>query len=56
VEIANHKLEEKEGSALIVPRRCAGCYKKIWQQQSREASNGTAKKIKTFFSDLGVSL
>jgi hypothetical protein len=37
-KLADHKLEEKEGSARDVRRRCAGCYEKIRQQQSREAS------------------
>jgi len=50
-KLADHKFEEKEGSARIVQRCCADCYEKIKQQQSREASNATAKKIKTFCSD-----
>jgi hypothetical protein len=49
--VADHKLEEIEGSDRDVQRRCAGCYEKIRQQQSSEASNATAKKIKTFCSD-----
>ncbi len=47
----DQKLEEKKGPEPIVRRRCAGCYEKIRQEQSREASNTTAKKIKTFCSD-----
>jgi hypothetical protein len=50
-KLADHKLEEKEGSDCDVRRRCAGCYEKIRQQQAREASNATAKKIKTLCSD-----
>jgi hypothetical protein len=50
-KLADHKLEEKEGSARDVRRRCAGCYEKIRRQQSREASTVTTKKIKTFCSD-----
>jgi hypothetical protein len=50
-KLADHKLKEKEGSARDVRRRCAGCYEKIRQHQSREASLATAKKIKTFCSD-----
>jgi hypothetical protein len=50
-KLADHKLEEKEGSMRDVRRRCAGCYEKIRQQQSREVSLATAKKIKTFCSD-----
>ena len=50
-KLADHKLEEKEGSARDVRRRCAGCYEKIREQQSREASNAAAKKVKTFCSD-----
>ena len=47
-KLADHKLEEKEASARDVRRRCAGCYEKIREQQSREASNAATKKIKTF--------
>jgi len=50
-KLADHKLEEKEGSAWIVRKRCAGCYEKIREKQSREASHTTAKKIKTFCLD-----
>ena len=50
-KLADHKLEEKEGSTRDVRRRCAGCYEKIRQQQSREASLATTKKIKTFCSE-----
>jgi hypothetical protein len=47
-KLADHKFEEKEGSARDVRRRCAGCYEKIRQQQSREVSLVTAKKNKNF--------
>jgi hypothetical protein len=50
-KLTDHKLEEREGSAHNVCRRCAGCYEKIRQQQSREARNATAKKMKIFCSD-----
>ena len=50
-KLADHKLEEKEASARDVRRRCAGCYEKIREQQSREASNVATKKIKTFCPD-----
>jgi hypothetical protein len=50
-KLADHKLEEKEGSARDAQRRCAGCYEKIRQQQSREASATAAKRIKTFCAD-----
>jgi len=50
-KLGDHKLEEMEGSARNVRRRCAGCYEKSGEQQSREASLATAKKIKTFCSD-----
>jgi short-subunit dehydrogenase len=43
-KLADHKLEEKEGSARDVRRRCAGYYEKIRQYQSRKASLETAKK------------
>ncbi len=43
-KLADHKLEEKDGSAHDVPGSCAGCYEKIRQYQSREASLVTAKK------------
>jgi hypothetical protein len=53
-KLADHMLEEKEGSARDVRRRCAGCYEKIsQQQQSREAGHVAAKKIKTFCPDCG---
>jgi hypothetical protein len=35
-KLADHKLEEMEGSARNVQRRCAGFYKKNREQQSRE--------------------
>jgi hypothetical protein len=50
-KLADHKLEELERSTRDGRRRCAGCYEKTRQEQSREASNATAKKIKTFCSD-----
>jgi len=50
-KLTDHKLQEIEASARDVRRRCAGCYEKIRQRQSREASNATGKKIKTFCSD-----
>jgi len=50
-QLADHKFEEKEGSARDVRRRCAGCYEKIMQQQSRKASATPVKRIKTFCSD-----
>ena len=50
-KLADHKLEEKEGSTRNVGRRCTGCYAKGRAQQSREASNAAAKKVKTFCSD-----
>ena len=43
-KLADHKLEEKEASARDARRRCAGCYEKIREQQSREASNAATKK------------
>ena len=49
-KLGDHKLEEKEGSAREVRRRCAGCYEKMRRQQSRESSAAAAKKIKTFCS------
>ena len=50
-KLADHKLEEKEGSARNVRRRCAGCYEKISQQQSRGIGHVAAKKVKTFCPD-----
>ena len=50
-KLADHKLEEIEESDRDVRRRCADCYAKIRQQKSKEASNATAKKVKTFCSD-----
>jgi hypothetical protein len=50
-KLADHKLEEMEGSARDVRRRCAGCYEKNREQQSREVSYAVAKKIKTFCPD-----
>jgi len=47
----NHKLKEIEGSARNVRRRCAGFYEKLRQQQSRETSAATAKRIKAFCRD-----
>jgi hypothetical protein len=48
-KLADYKLEEKEGSVRDVRRRCAGCYEKISQQQSKEASLATAKKKNLLF-------
>ncbi len=50
-KLADHKLEEKEGSTRKIGRRCTGCYAKGRTQQSREASYAAAKKVKTFCSD-----
>ena len=50
-KLADHKLEEMEGAARDVRRRCVGCYEKIRRQQSREATAIAAKKIKTFCPD-----
>ena len=51
-KLADHKFEEKEGSARDVRRRCSGCYEKIRQQQQpRETAHAAAKKIKTFCPD-----
>jgi hypothetical protein len=43
-ELVDYKLEEKEGSARNIRKRCAGCYEKSREQQSREVSTATAKK------------
>jgi hypothetical protein len=43
-ELVDYKLEEKEGSARNIHKRCAGCYEKSREQQSREVSTATAKK------------
>ena len=51
IELIDHKLEERNGSDHDIRIGCAGCYEKTRQQQSREASNATAKKVKTFCSD-----
>jgi hypothetical protein len=50
-KLADRKLKEIKESDRDVRRRCAGCYAKIRQQKSKEASNATAKKVKTFCSD-----
>ena len=50
-KLADHELEEMEGSTRNVRRRCAGCYEKNREQQSREVCHSTTKKIKTFCSD-----
>lgn len=42
---------EESTSAHDVRRRCVGCYEKLRQQQSRETSATTAKRIKTFCPD-----
>ena len=55
-KLADHKLEKMEGSARYVRRHCAGCYEKIREQRSREASVTAAKRIKTFCSDCGKFL
>ena len=52
-KFADHKREEMEGTARDVRRRCVGCYEKIRQQQSREASATAARRIKTFCPDCG---
>ena len=52
-KLADHKFEEKEGSARDVRRRCVDCYEKIRKQESREASAMAAKRIKTFCPDCG---
>jgi len=50
-KLADHKLEEREGSARNVRRRCTGCYEQGRKQQSREASYAAANKVKTLCSD-----
>jgi hypothetical protein len=50
-KLTDHQLEEMGGCARNVRKRCVGCYEKIRQQQSREASTAAAKKIKTFCPD-----
>ena len=50
-KLADHKHEEIAESHRRVRRPCAGCYAQIKQQQSKEASNETANKVKTFCSD-----
>ena len=50
-KLADHKLEEKEGSSRDFRRRCAGCYEKISREQSREAGHAAAKKVKPFCPD-----
>jgi hypothetical protein len=45
-KLADHKLEEKEGSARDVRRCCAGYYEKIRCQQSKEASRRQQRKQK----------
>jgi hypothetical protein len=39
-KLADHKFEEKEGSAHIVRKRCAGCYEKIRHNQRRRERGG----------------
>jgi len=51
LKLADHKLKEKEISVRIIRKRCADCYEKSTEQQSREMSHATAKKIKTFCFD-----
>ena len=48
-KLADHKLEEMEGSARDVRRRCVSCYEKVRRQQSREASAASAQKINTLY-------
>ena len=50
-KLGDYKLEEIEGSARSVHRRCTGCYKEARKQQLREASYASAKKVKTFCSE-----
>ena len=50
-KLADHKLAEKEGPTRNVARRYTGCCTKERAEQSREASNAAAKKVKTFCSD-----
>ena len=50
-KLAHLKLEEMEGSAHDVRRRCVGCHEKIRQHQSTEASATAAKRIKAFCPD-----
>ena len=47
-KLTDHKLEELEGSARNVRKRCVGWYGKLRQQQSREASAPAAERLKTF--------
>ena len=49
--LADHKLDEKEGSAYDVRRCCAGCHEKFSQKQPREVGHAAAKKVKTFCPD-----
>ena len=50
-KLADHKLEEKEGTARDIRRRCVGCYEKNREQQSRETCHSTTKRVKIFYSD-----
>lgn len=50
-KLADHTVEELERSTRDHRRRCARCYEKNRQEQSKEASNPTTKKIKTLCSD-----
>ena len=50
-KLTDHKLEEMERSTGDVRRRCVGCYEKIRQQQSREASATAVKRIKSLCPD-----
>ncbi|CAF1154719.1 unnamed protein product [Adineta ricciae] len=50
-KLADHILEEKEGSARDVRRRCAGCYEKISQLQWSEVGPAAEKKVKNFCPD-----
>ena len=50
-KLADHKLEEKEGSMQNVGRRCTDCYAKGRAEQLRKARNAAAKKVKAFCSN-----
>jgi hypothetical protein len=50
-KLADHKLEEKGGPMRNIGRRCTGCYANGRAEQSREASNAAAKKVKPFCDD-----
>lgn len=50
-KLMDHKREEIEESDRDVRRRCADCYIKIKQQQSKGTNDATANKVKAFCSD-----